>query len=129
MIKEFTGNDAKNFADAIKAKLQEIGDEYGVSIDTGQIRLENLKMMNFMVTAAVENIPLEETPSGQEFIWAAPRYGFNKEDLGKTFRFKGDIWTITGWHDRSRKYKVFCEKLRDGTVSRFVPSHVKSLLA
>ena len=56
------------------------------------------------------------------------RYGFQKDDLGKSFQQRGSRYTITGLAPRSTKYPVLAKRDFDGAIFKFTPRGVIAAL-
>lgn len=127
-ITEFNAPNAKMFRDALKQNLREFGEQFGIEVKAEGMRLDNMQALSFKITAAVGEIEHKDTPSGRLFLSYGPAFGFKSGDLGRSFKYKRELYKITGWCGRSHKYKILTERLRDRTVMRFTPDHVLEML-
>lgn len=127
-ITEFDRSNARDFQNALNAKLKEVGDEFGITIEAKRVAVQNRRSVSIEAIATVgEEVSLEDTKQGRMFNAHAPGFGLTGK-LGKSFTFRGTVYTITGWSPSSHKYKVECERMYDGAIVRFEPGHVRSMV-
>jgi len=128
-VQEFDKDTAMLFRAAVERKLEEVGNDFGITLKVGRSRMQSKSTMSFELNASVgDDLAIEDTPGGKRFKMYAPGYGLDASKLGKTFRFGGTLYTITGWCLKSRKYCVETERMRDGVTVRFAPDHVRSMV-
>lgn len=104
-----------DFAIAVK----HLEEKHGIKIKIGGITYASdsftTKLSAVEVKAGDEGLTVEEIAWNKN----CERYGFDKDDLGKTFIDGGKSYKIAGWNDRSNKYKVLLKsgnKTIRGTV-------------
>ena len=92
------------FRSDFEIAMKHLKEKYGVEIELGRISYDN---DSFTSKLSVDNKP-EGGISVAQKNWEdnAPRYGFSKDDFGKSFIEGGKSYTITGWNSRSNKYKI-----------------------
>lgn len=64
-----------------------------------------------------------ESVEAKDFKSACCRYGLKPEDLGKTFRFRNETYTLTGAKPRSSRFPLL-GKRSDGKVFKFAADDV-----
>lgn len=127
-ITEFDRVTAMAFQDALNAKLREVGEEFGLTIEANRVAVSNRRSVSIDAIATIgDEVKLEDTKRGRMFNTYATSYGLTGK-LGKSFTFRGTVYTITGWSPSSHKYKVECERMYDGAIVRFEPGHVRSMV-
>lgn len=127
-IQEFNSTTARAFHAAFLEDMKALGKKYDLNIQVGRMTYQDAKTISIPLSASVGDAPIEETPSGRLFLAMAPHYGFDKKDLGRMFKYKNQLYKITGWDSNARKYCLRTEIVNSGKVMRFEPSYVKRLL-
>lgn len=64
----------------------------------------------------------------QEFKFWSARYGIAARMFGKQVRVFGQDYTLVGWNQRNRKYKVIAARAKDGRKMKLAASAVKDAI-
>ena len=125
---QFTKQNIGAFREAMQKALDVAGEACGVAFHVGSITY-NPQSCRIGVKAANLLDGKAQVQEELDFIRHAPRYGFKKEDLFRTFTDdNGHRCTITGFLPRRRKYPV---QYRDNDIAKtFVgtPRYIQRLL-
>lgn len=117
------------FMNEVKETLNKLGaGRFTVSSGSGRYAPDGSNLTVKLEFAVVNNDGTSETKEHKDFMRYHEMYGFKKEDLGRSFMFKGERRTIVGLAMSRRKYPVLC-KCEDGTQKLHVVSDVHKLLA
>ena len=109
--------------------LQEIGEQYGVTIavgrgsyggETGTLKLE--------IATLGENGEAE-SPAAKDFKAHAELFGLKATDLGRRFVSNGSEFEISGLKPRNRKYPIIGTKVSDGKTFKFSEDGMSARLA
>jgi len=124
-VTEFDKYTAANLRDVFEEKIKEIAEDYGITVEVGGVQRSALTMAMTMNVSIGDHVRLEDTPQGRMFQMIAPSQGLQADDLGRSFRDKGKIFTIKGWNRAAPKYPIVCEELATGATWRYYVSAVK----
>lgn len=128
-ITQFDQSTSVRFKQAIEKRLEEIGDEFGVSMKIDKVSMMGRGSMNMTLTSSIgSEVKLEDTPSGRMFHEYCGMYQIPKDALGKTIRVNGTLYRLVGWAPNARKYCVEGERISDGKIFRLPGSLVRSHL-
>jgi len=112
------------------AALKAIGDKYGITMDTGNIRYD-VDRTNFNTSIKVRlgdgGVADVAANNRREWDKYAPRFGLKSTDFGKTFVSNGQTFTLSGVKPRGKKYNVLA-KNPAGKCYKFSGQRVAGLL-
>lgn len=129
-IKQFDKRTAVSFKKAVERRLQEIGEEFGVSMEIGKIQMNSRSSMSMVLNTSIgSEVRLEDTPSGKLFLDFCEAHGIHKAALGATVRINRSLFRVIGWNPNARKYCVEAEQVGTGKVYRLTPQDVRAQTA
>lgn len=109
---------AKNISDKVMEVLKGLEDELGVTFSGGNGHYDSATF-SLKIKATVDSVDGNaRTPEMIAFETQAFMFGFEKSDLGKTFKHGGELMEIVGLKPRSKKYPVLGKNSR-GKVFKF----------
>lgn len=108
------------------ADIKRIEEMLGVKIELGNGTFGNNNATFKLKVSDVEEDGTVITKEASDFMELAQFYGLDPNDLGASFTFNGDVFTIVGLKTRFRKNRVLAEK--NGRTYRFSEEVVKLLL-
>lgn len=130
-ITQFTRGNCRVVAGQITAALATLEEQLGVKIADGAIKFGsgNMKLtLEVSVAAPDGEVKLENTPDGEAFRFNASFYGLSPSDLGRSFRYRGDLYTLKGAKPRASKYPLIAERMADGKSYKFTAEIVRGAL-
>lgn len=108
----------KLLREKLQKKVEELEAEFQLSIHVGNATFSETNV-NFKIECAAINDKGEVLDrASEDFKSYARLYGLQPEDLGKSFTWSGDSYTITGLNSRSSKHPIIVER-KDGKKFKF----------
>jgi len=100
-LTSLTRSDVKTVHAAVRAALQGVADQFGLTYTGGRVNFSDAEMRGSFTLAAVaaSGIPAD-------FIKHCGAYGLKPEDFGAEFVSNGRTFTITGIKPRRHKYPI-----------------------
>jgi hypothetical protein len=111
----------------IDAALLLLATKHGVSLKVGKGKYSNGSFGSLVIDiATISDSGVVETVEARDFRMMANLYGFEPDDLGRTFRHpvSRDLYTITGLRPRAGKRPILATSA-DGRVYVFPESIAK----
>ena len=130
-IKTFESQNVRTIMDECEEALTAIAEKHGLTLDR-KGRTYRRDSLPVMFQFLIEELDADGNAMGagaKDFIKHASLYGLKEDDFGAEFHSNGELFRITGFKPRARKYPVLAEKVRDGKTYKFPVERVKAALA
>lgn len=128
-ITKFDRETARLIGDRVVAALGPLGKELGVVMKRGGGTFGEHTFTMKLEIGVVGDDGTVASRTAEAFKQLAPLYGLSVDDLGKTFRSGGDVYTITGLATRRTKRPLLASRGRSGKEYCFAVEDVKRLMA
>ena len=123
---QFTDRTATQFRNDFESAMQNLANQYNVTIDMGRITIYEDKL-SFKVNA-LDNVSGTGDSDANKFALYSRNHGLTSDAYGKVVTDeKGVRWTIVGAKERVQKYPIIMKNGR-GTKYKFASSYVKGLI-
>lgn len=123
-ITNFDRTNLRMLRQAIDAALEDVGKDYGISIEAGNATFgENIATFKVECATIAKNGKVV-SKAAEDFNRYAQMFGLEPSDLGREFTHRGRRYTITGLKPRSHTYPIVATR-DDGKSFKFPVSAVK----
>lgn len=119
-IERFDRPTLRRFRSTLEAKLAEIEEEFGVTMNIGSIRFSDTDF-TARLSCGLGNA---DEAAQREWDQNCFFFGLKSDDFGRTFTDRGTPFTVTGIKPKSRKYPVLATN-SNGTTYKFPASVLK----
>ena len=108
MIKTFNKSNLNQVRTDINSALKEVENKYGIKLDIGNISYNGSLFTTKLKAFATGG---DDTNVGKiEWDRNCYKFGSKKGDFGRTIKFMGETFTVSGIKPRSSKYPVLADK-------------------
>jgi hypothetical protein len=127
-LTQFNQVNVRAILEECREALEPVAEKYGLTLDRKgrTYQHDSLPVMFQLLVKQMTEDGTVLTAAAKEFQRYAPMYGFDKDDLGKTFTTHQGSYRISGWKPRSRKYPILGECVRSGKTFKFMVEQVKA---
>jgi len=127
-VTQFKQANVRAILEECREALEPIAEKYGLTLDRKgrTYQGDSLPVMYQLLIKQVTEDGTVLTAAGKDFQTHAPMYGFEKDDLGKTFTTHQGTYRISGWKPKSRKYPILGECVKSGKTYKFMVEQVKA---
>ena len=113
----------------IDSLLTMIGEgEYGLNLRLGKCSFNDKTATFQLHVRTLDDSGNEVDPLADAFKKYARQYGFEASDLGESFLYNGNQFTIVGLKKRNHRYPILVRK-KHGGVYKFTPKLILAQLA
>lgn len=123
-MKEVGPNECRILRADLESHLFMLEEKFGLKIDIGKMTYSGTSVRMSIEAALVAENGLTLNRKAKDFEQLASLYGFEPDDLGKTFKSGGKEYRITGLNSRAGKMPVLAECLADGRGYKFAEAGV-----
>ena len=128
-MKRIGSGELKLLATEIEEAVQSVAKKHGIQIKRGRGVYGGANATLKLEIATMGTGGQVQTREAEDFKLYAKLYGMEADDLGKEFTdFDGEVYKITGFKPRSRKYPVLVERC-DGKGFKMPVARVKAGLS
>lgn len=111
----------------MKTFLDAVGKKLGIHLELEGIMKNNGKTARLVVSArTIDADGQVADPEGDNFRRMARHYGLEPDDLGKTFKLRGTLYTIKGLNPGAPSYPILGERVVDGRGFKFPAAAVRA---
>jgi hypothetical protein len=109
-IKAFDRVVLRQLREELNAALQGVAKKYGIKVDVANARFRE-QFCNFKLELAITNGKgAPASREAEDFKSYAALYGLKPSQLGKTIRYRGNSYTITGLATRSHLFPLLATR-------------------
>ena len=120
--------DRRRLTDAAIAALEKVAADLGLTVEAKGGTYDAGHFTTKFRFCCVGDDGVAITPERENFSKYAEMYDLSPDDLGRTFRSHGKVFTIAGLNTRARKRPILCDA-DDGKTYTFREDDVRRLLS
>lgn len=109
----FNGQVARQFRQDFAEHMRSFEEEHGVRVNIGNITYQQNEIRTKLTVRS--NAVSDDAIAEKDFKRNAFYFGLNADDFGKSFKSRGETFTICGIKPRSRKYPILAKNARGKT--------------
>ena len=130
-IKTFESQNVRTIMDECEEALTAIAVKHGLTLDRKgrTYRRDSLPVMFQFLIKELDTNGNAMDSKAKDFMKHAGLYGLSEKDFLAVFRSNGELFRVTGFKPRARKYPVLAESVLTGKTYKFSAERVKTALA
>lgn len=110
----FDRDSVRNVRNVLQFALEDVAKKLGVKVNVGAANFTSNNIVFKVEVAKVATGGQVLSRDAEDFKTYAPRWGLKATDLGRSFRYSGEVYTVTGAKPRSYKFPILAKRRSDG---------------